>query len=655
MMEQQVSAISGYILKKLADHAVLKVTETLKRRNGKLLTDAQAVETALDFHMRNIKNWCSNISFADLRAPKSIAKVFVPLDVFLQPLRRRVSADEPVQAISLEDALANTVENDMLSPSAQSTPRHLLILGQPGAGKSTSMKHVCHRLLYEEDFLKDRIELPLLLRLRDLNSTSRSSHGPDEFLDEDAMIAELQSLMGLRIEYPPDLNGDENRSARRSLRDRIVTDFLDSIKALIILDGFDEIVASSRKEAVVSRLRMLTRQLEKSSIILTSRSGEFNYHIENMAQFEIKPLSSAQVLSFTSRWLGETNGQDLVNQIESSPYNDTAIRPLTIAHLCAIYERVGRIPDKPKTVYKKIISLLLEEWDEQRSIRRNSAYSNFEVDRKSEFLANLAYVLTLSATGVRYSKRDLISAYEKIHGNFDLPLKEAAKVANELESHTGLFVQSGYDFFEFSHKSLQEYLAADFIVKLPSIPEEPRQLARLANELAIATAISSQPSLYFSHLIFERLATMRPSFGFIRTFVSRLLLESPDFERNSAAGASLLALYSQYLQLAQDATNQLSLFVLDQLKGEFSTLGALIKDRVSADDLLQLYMIAGRSAGFTGHPTLDGEEILVLGRKGGSHAAGTHRKAQLSLRRLPDEIWIRSSLLADGDRAKVIS
>ena len=123
--------------------------------------------------------------------------------------------------------------------------------------------------------------------------------------------------------------------------------------------------------------------------------------------------------------------------------------------------------------------------------------SNFEVDRKSEFLANLAYVLTMSVNGSRYTKSDLVSAYGKMHDNFGLPGKEAAKVANELESHTGLFVQSGYDAFEFSHKSLQEYLTAEFIVRLPSIPEPQRTLLRLPNELAIATAISSQPSLYF--------------------------------------------------------------------------------------------------------------------------------------------------------------
>ena len=45
-----------------------------------------------------------------------------------------------------------------------------------------------------------------------------------------------------------------------------------------------------------------------------------------------------------------------------------------------------------------------------------------------------------------------------------------ASVIAELESHTGLFIQSGFDQFEFAHKSLQEFLTAEYLVKLPSIP-----------------------------------------------------------------------------------------------------------------------------------------------------------------------------------------
>ena len=43
----------------------------------------------------------------------------------------------------------------------------------------------------------------------------------------------------------------------------------------------------------------------------------------------------------------------------------------------------------------KIVNLLLEEWDEQRGIKRLSNYSSFEIDRKLEFLCRISYELTV--------------------------------------------------------------------------------------------------------------------------------------------------------------------------------------------------------------------------------------------------------------------
>ena len=640
-----MGAITSYLLKKIADVGLTKAAETLRKSKGQLETDADYVESALDYHLREVKNWSSEISFSDLRTPKATANVFVPLNVFLHPPpRRHVSPAEAADTVSLEGLLRETLKPVPASlhpsaPVAPSPPKHILILGQPGAGKTTSMKHLCHRVLQEAEFLGDQIDLPLLVRLRDLNPRGKTPDGLEKLSEDNLLLSRLQNLIGLRIAFPADLAGDENRTARRNLRDRIVIDFLDSMKALIIFDGFDEIIAKSRKDAAVSQLRTLALQLEQSRIVLTSRTGEFNYHIDNMAQFELTPLSEPQITTFASRWLGPEDGDRLLVQIKKSPYNDTAIRPLTIAHLCAIYEKAGRIPDKPKTVYRKIVNLLLEEWDEQRSVKRESAYANFEIDRKSEFLANLAYVLTMSVKRSAYSKDDLIRAYEKIHDNFGLPRGEAGKVANELESHTGLFVQGGYDTFEFSHKSLQEYLTAEFIVRLPAVPSNGRALLTLPNELAIATAISSRPSEYFSHLVLDRFERLQPTFAFIRAFVTRLLLESPDFERNPVVGAALIALYSRYLKLVQKNSAQLSLFIYDQLAAEFSALGVMIRERVPITELLSVYCITGTSAG------LDGDEIMVLAREDKPKPPRRNR-VQVELGQLAREIWVRGSLLA---------
>ena len=140
-----MNAVAGYALKKLADLGLAKAAETLKKSKGKLETDAAAVEAALDYHLRGVKNWCSEISFSDLRTPKATAGVFVPLNIFLHPRRRRITDDDGTNVVSLESVLIETLNGPppvalttgLEPPSQRLTPpppRHLLILGQPGAG-----------------------------------------------------------------------------------------------------------------------------------------------------------------------------------------------------------------------------------------------------------------------------------------------------------------------------------------------------------------------------------------------------------------------------------------------------------------------------------------------------------------------------------------
>jgi hypothetical protein len=209
-------------------------------------------------------------------------------------------------------------------------------------------------------------------------------------------------------------------------------------------------------------------------------------------------------------------------------------------------------------------------------------------------------------------------------------------VIAELETHTGLFVQSDQENYEFSHKSLQEFLAAEFIVRLPSIPNNMIALQVMPNELAVATAISSQPSEYLTQLVVHHFNQIRTSFEFTRSFVNRLLLEDPDFEETPRVGYALIALYSQYLRAIMQHDEQLSLFVRDQLGKEFSALGQKIRQRVTIKELDSEFDRAKESF------TFEGDVVWRLTRK----ARKLSRLGRADLSILPSEIFLRESLLA---------
>jgi DNA polymerase III delta prime subunit len=525
--------IGEYILKRLLDSALERGKNYLQESDSKLIPTRADQESSISNHLGAVNNWSREVTFADLKKAKRTTDIFIELDLFVYPRRVRISPEEKIESIPLKQIFDDSTN-------------HIILLGQPGAGKTTSMKFLVQALFQEEKFQKERFSFPIVIRFRDLNSIKRP---PGSHIIYDQIF----DILGLEISFSLKPQFAIDRYTKRQIKEKFIIKVLQELKVLLILDGFDEL-ADAKKNDTLDEIRSLALHLEGSTLILTSRTGDFIYTIDNTVPYELCPLSREQISTFALKWLNDQEqAEDFLMKVYDSPFADTTIRPINLAHLCAIYERIGNIPEKPKTVYKKIINLLLEDWDQQRSIKRYSKYAHFDIDRKFDFLCHLAYMLTTSYQSTIFSENDLIRIYNEIYSNYDLVINEAQQVVSEIETHTGLFIQSGFEEFEFAHKSLQEYLAAEYLVKLPSIPETLESLSRIPNELAIAVSISSNPSEYLCEVVYKKLLRewqLPHSFSkeFPQAFLNRLLLEKPDFKYSPRIGIALFMLYSLFIK-----------------------------------------------------------------------------------------------------------
>ncbi len=461
----------------------------------------------ISYNLKKTNNWAKEIYFNTALSSKELKNIFVEIELYLSPLKHRFDEFEETGRIQGKTLIKQFQKNR-------------IIYGGAGAGKTTFVKKICSE--YLDNPGTHPFTCPIVIRFREIDYINHN------YGKHFGLFPILIDILGIQITFPLD-KIDLFYNEYNGLLKQTIVSFLDECNILLIADGFDEIPNSQIKKRIENDFEELALSLETAKFILTSRNNDFLLQLPNTDSYEICPLNDLQIKKIINNWISnELEAADLYTKIRNSPYYDTTMRPLTLSHLCAIYERKKSIPPKPRYIYDFVLTLLLETWDQQRNIIRPSDYAEFYIEKKKEFLANLAFWFSFHLEKNIFSSDEIRKCYNKIHKSHNLPPSQAKKVVTELESHTGLFIQIGYNSYEFSHKSLQEFLTAKYIYSLPQIPNF-EVLHSLPNETAIAICLSSDPNVYFEYLIRD---FKKYDEHFWSIFLGRLVDESPDFSEN---------------------------------------------------------------------------------------------------------------------------
>lgn len=509
---EPLEIVSGAVLERLLAALVDKVSR--KHRDIKLLNPHLVVDTnpaaTIDRQRERARRWASEVSFRDLAGTRKFADVFVDLDLSYTPARLRGSAGRRSADLHISD----------LASSSKS----YIILGDPGAGKTTSLKRIALGIL--ERYQTSPVLLLQFRQLRGRTSLTRQ------------LLAQMGIELGVRAKDTP-----KRRELNHRLEQQLLALVLDELGAHLLFDGLDEASLSAQQRFATEIIAMLSHS-SMTRVVLTCRSGAFSYNFPNTTTVEINPLSSGQIRKFALKWLGRQEAPDFLTALEREPYSGVEVRPLTLVHLCTIYSRTGAIPDRPRDIYRKVIRLYLEEWDEQNLVRRESGYAAFTPERKQEFLEALSYHFSKEGIKAQFTHDDLTASFGQICDQFDLPAGQARQVTKEIESHTGLIVEVGYEQFEFAHKSIQEFLTARYLLKLPGVVPDDYSTLDFPDEYAIAVAESSRPSAYLRAVLLEVVNRSSNSERFLGPFLRRLMVEKPLFRVDCSLGAAVVTLQS---------------------------------------------------------------------------------------------------------------
>ncbi|WP_008313982.1 NACHT domain-containing protein [Leptolyngbya sp. PCC 6406] len=312
----------------------------------------------------------------------------------------------------------------------------LMVLGKPGSGKSTFLRHLavgCAKGIFLNDYI------PYLLELRDLDKTDFSifQHIHEEFeLDKEEQTKQL----------------------------------LSQGKVLVLLDGLDE-VSSAVQQKLQDELRRLARRYDKNRFVLTCRTQTTEYIPEQFSPIEVAEFKPEQVESFALNWftaLAETpeQGKALKEHFmeklrEHQQTSELAVTPVLLSLACWIFEDLECLPERRSDLYREGLDLLLKQWDEKRGISReikSEIYRQLSLDSRKQLLSYLAVrKFDQTENFVLFEEAEICSY---ISEHLQISEEESRAVLESIAEQHGILVARAHEIWSFSHLTFQEYLVA---------------------------------------------------------------------------------------------------------------------------------------------------------------------------------------------------
>lgn len=378
--------------------------------------------------------------------PLPLRDVYVRVNV-LEKIRGRVhgSAEELEKHLRRDTRAFSIPIKTMSGDEVVASTARLLVLGKPGAGKTTFLKH----LIFEafDGKLTDKL-IPVFISLKDWSERKSTSGDRVSLFD---YIVEEFDVCNL-----PDA-------------DPFVEHLLKQGRCLILLDGLDEITGDINE--AIRMLRIFSDKYDNNCFVLSCRIAAYNYVFERFTDVEMADFNEKQIERFISNFFKnqpETAEKCWKELKAHPPTKELASVPLLLVLLCIAFDETYFFPTNRADLYRQAIDALLVKWDASRRIRRDRVYQNLTLRRKEQLLSQLAYK-TFKEGRYFVDQRVLeehIAVYiENLPEVDDASLMpQSAVVLQSIEAQHGLLIQRSRTVYSFSHLTIQEYFTARYIV-----------------------------------------------------------------------------------------------------------------------------------------------------------------------------------------------
>jgi formylglycine-generating enzyme required for sulfatase activity len=388
-----------------------------------------------------------------------VERLYVPLKTTSQVLFAR----EPPRAL---DNIASPSVQDprpLAEVVADTENNRLVIIGDPGAGKTTFIRYLayvlCRIWLGEckpSDYGFCRRPFPLLLKVSELARHIREWRQKTEKVNPTGP------------EWLTHCMGATARATGVPLGPVFFERLLTSGEAILLIDSIDEGVSEDERKEIAKIIEdaATTEFAGKCRFVVTSRPTAYHGEvvINGFHRVEIAKFDDKDIQAFIAGWCDVMyQGEDeaslkqrrkhLWDDIRSKPaVLDVARTPLTLTVLARLHHKNKVLPEQRAELYDQVLDLL--------------ATSRSAPQRTREFLEALALFMQAHPEG-RKTELTLWQGAESIAGHFEGPsekakVKVAERFLEDATVNTGIVVKHG-NIVKFWHECFRELLAASAI------------------------------------------------------------------------------------------------------------------------------------------------------------------------------------------------
>jgi hypothetical protein len=467
-----------------------KGTSQIEKINSSTPPTKEKIAQACKEYIDSYRHRYGKISVLGMPEPAELENIYTNVQIIEgRNLWKYKSLQDQEQAY--RDAAKRRFQSDQCQKqdgiSIANKYQYLMVLGQPGAGKSTFLKKIgLAALLGKEDRSRHQLktnlprlkpgvieEQQLLAGTIEPQVEGLYLHGLTPVLIELKRCDSEKIDLVEKIQAELETCGFENANV-------LTQTLLSKGGMLILLDGLDEIPSQHLNRAI-TQIQDFVNRYKDNRFIISCRTAAYQGGFNNLVNVEMADFDDEQIQQFINNWFCREQDLDvevalacwqLLNDDGYQATKELAHTPLLLTFLCLVFDESQVFPKNRAALYKDALDILLRRWAAEKRIQRDPIYKDLTIQLEEMLLAKIAYE-QFSQDRLFFDKQTVIREIQGyLTENLNAPKHlEGEDVLREIQIQQGILVGRSRNALSFSHLTLQEYLTAQHIINRQLIDE----------------------------------------------------------------------------------------------------------------------------------------------------------------------------------------